>query len=113
MARIEKLSNPSLRRRRLAPCANDVISVMVAAPATASDLMNCRRDVVISIVVVLERKDGTRIELIATDFSGSIRGESVYICQIRAPIHFRNRGRWLTLREPSNFQRSQFNHNQH
>jgi hypothetical protein len=48
---------------------------MVAAPATASDLMNCRRDVVVSIVVVLERKDGTRIELIATDFSGSIRGD--------------------------------------
>jgi hypothetical protein len=47
---------------------------MVAAPATASDLMNCRRDVVVSIVVVLERKDSTRIELIATDFSGSIRG---------------------------------------
>jgi hypothetical protein len=48
---------------------------MVAAPATASDLMNCRRDVVVSIVVVLERKDGARIELIATDFSGSIRGD--------------------------------------
>jgi hypothetical protein len=47
---------------------------MVAAPATASDFMICRRDVMVSIVVVLERKDGTRIELIATDFSGSIRG---------------------------------------
>jgi hypothetical protein len=48
---------------------------MVAAPAMASDLMNCRRDVVISIVVVSKGKDGTRIELIAADFSGSIRGD--------------------------------------
>jgi hypothetical protein len=48
---------------------------MVAAPATASDLMNCRRDLVISIVVVFKGKDGTRIELIATDFGGSIRGD--------------------------------------
>jgi len=52
---------------------------MVAAPATASDLMNCRRDVVVSIVVVLERKDGTRTELITTDFSGSIRGDQYSI----------------------------------
>jgi hypothetical protein len=52
---------------------------MVAAPATASDMMNCRRDVVVSIVVVLKRKDGTRIELIATDFSGSIRGDQYSI----------------------------------
>lgn len=37
--------------------------------------MNCRRDVVVSIVVVLKGKDGASIELIATDFGGSIRGE--------------------------------------
>jgi hypothetical protein len=70
---------------------------MVAAPATASDLMNCRRDVVVSIVVVLERKDGTRIELIATDFSGSTRGDqytsvkSVYQFTseiVRSGLHF-------------------------
>jgi hypothetical protein len=48
---------------------------MVAAPATASDLMNCRRDVVVSIVFVLKGKDGASIELTATDFGESIRGD--------------------------------------
>src|SRR5215510_3127508 len=97
MARTEKLSNLSLRRRRLTFCANAVVSVMVAAPAIAMVLMNCRRDVVISIVVVVKGKDGARIERIATDFDGSIRGgqytsvESVrqFASEItRAGLHF-------------------------
>jgi hypothetical protein len=70
---------------------------MVVTPATASDLMNCRRDVVVSIVVVLKGKDGASIELIATDFGGSIRGDqytsvkSVYQCASEiagAGLHF-------------------------
>jgi len=48
---------------------------MVAAPAMATILTNCRRDVVVSIVVVLKGKDDPRIELIATDFGGSIRAD--------------------------------------
>jgi hypothetical protein len=70
---------------------------MVVTPATASDLMNCRRVVVVSIVVVLKGKDGASIELIATDFGGSIRGDqytsvkSVYQCASEiagAGLHF-------------------------
>jgi hypothetical protein len=51
------------------------LSVIVAAPAMATILTNCRRDVVVSIVVVFKGKDNSRIELIAADFGGSIRGD--------------------------------------
>src|SRR5262245_26631910 len=78
MARTEKLSNPSLRRRRLKFCANDVVSVMVAAPAIAMVLTNCRRDVMISIVAVLKGKDGTRIERIATDLADQSAAISIH-----------------------------------